>query len=69
MRDPPYANGSRRPGSAAGYDVSVNGALRAVVVGSAIVEVEGDPAGSVITIIAVDTADNESAPGTIAVGF
>jgi hypothetical protein len=57
------------PQSLIRYDISINGELRAVVVGSTIVEVEGDPGGSVIAIVAVDTADNESAPGTIAVSF
>jgi chitinase len=50
------------------YDVYVNGELRAVVVGSTTAEVEtyfGEE--NVITIVAVDTAKNESAPGTIIV--
>ena len=51
------------------YDVYVNGELRAVVVGNTIAEVESDPGVSTITIIAVDTADNESVPGTITAGF
>ena len=48
------------------YDVYVNGELRAVVVGATSAEVElylGET--STITVIAVDTADNESVPGTI----
>ena len=52
------------------YDVYVNGELRAVVVGITTAEVETYPGEeSVITIVAVDTADNESAPGTITVSF
>ena len=47
------------------YDVYVNGELRAVVVGKASAEVEGDFGINNISVIAVDTADNESAPGTI----
>jgi hypothetical protein len=57
------------PQSLIRYDVYVNGDLRAVVVGNAIAEGERDPGVSTITIIAVDTADNESVPGTITVGF
>jgi chitinase len=49
------------------YDVYVNGELRAVVVGNTIAEVEVDYGVSTIAIIAVDTADNESEPGTITV--
>jgi hypothetical protein len=45
----------------------VNGELRAVVIGATSVEIEGDPGGSAIAIVAVDTADNESEPGTIVV--
>jgi chitinase len=51
------------------YDVYVNGQLQAVVVGSTTAEVEPDFGDNTISIIAVDTADNESAPGTITVGF
>jgi len=50
------------------YDVYVNGELRRVVVGNTEAEVElylGET--STITVIAVDTADNESLPGTITV--
>ena len=50
------------------YDVYVNGELRAVVVGETIAEIEINPGVSTITIIAVDTADNESVPGMITVG-
>ena len=46
------------------YDVYVNGELRAVVVGKASAEIEGDLGVNNISVIAVDTADNESAPGT-----
>jgi hypothetical protein len=50
------------------YDVYVDGELRAVVVGNTSAEIEiylG--VTSTIEIIAVDTADNESVPGTITV--
>ena len=50
------------------YDVYVNGELRTVVVGTTSAEVElylGE--ASTITVVAVDTADNESTPGTIIV--
>jgi hypothetical protein len=50
------------------YDMYVNGELRAVVVGATAAEVElyfGET--SVITVIAVDTAGNESEPGSITV--
>ena len=57
------------PQSLIRYDVYVNGELRAVVVGNAIAELETDPGVSTLTIIAVDTADNESVPGTITVDF
>ena len=46
------------------YDVYVNGELRAAVVGKASAEVEGDFGTNNISVVAVDTADNESAPGT-----
>ena len=50
------------------YDVYVNGELRAVVVGQTTAQVEIDyGVTSNIAVIAVDTADNESAPGTITV--
>jgi chitinase len=51
------------------YDVYVNGELRGVVVGAAFVEVEGDDGVNVISVIAVDTADNESTPGTTTVSL
>jgi len=50
------------------YDVHVNGELRAVVVGKTTAQVEIDyGVTNNIAVIAVDTADNESAPGTITV--
>jgi chitodextrinase len=55
------------PQSLIRYDVFVNGELGAVVVGSAVAEVDSDYGVNVITIIAVDTADNESLPGTLTV--
>jgi hypothetical protein len=52
------------------YDVYVNGELRAVVVGNATAVVEGDYGVTHnISVIAVDTADNESAPGTTTLNF
>jgi chitodextrinase len=50
------------------YDVYVNGELRAVVVGNTSADVElylGET--STISVVAVDTADNESVPSTITV--
>jgi len=55
------------PQSLIRYDVYVNGELRAVVVGSATAQVEIEFGVNEIAVIAVDTADNESAPGTITV--
>jgi hypothetical protein len=50
------------------YDVYVDDELRVVVVGNTAASIEIDyGVSSVITIIAVDTADNESVPGTITV--
>jgi hypothetical protein len=47
------------------YDVYVNGELRAVVVGRTIAaEVDNEFGVNDIAVIAVDTADNESPPGT-----
>jgi chitinase len=46
------------------YDVYVNGELRAIVVGQASAVVEGDFGVNNISVIALDTADKESAPGT-----
>ena len=53
------------PQSLIRYDVYVNGELRAVVVGNTTAQVEVDFGVNNIAVIAVDTADNESAPGTI----
>jgi chitodextrinase len=56
------------PQSLIRYDVYVNGELRAVVVGQTTAQVESDyGVTNNIAIVAVDTADNESAPGTITV--
>ena len=55
------------PASLIRYDVYVNGELRAVVVGNTTAQVELDFGVNTIAVIAVDTADNESAPGTITV--
>jgi chitodextrinase len=53
------------PQSLIRYDVYVNGELRAVVVGQTIApEVESEFGDNDIAVIAVDTADNESPPGT-----
>ena len=57
----------RAPQAFIRYDVSVNGELRAVVIGTTTAEVEVDYGFNDVAIVAVDTADNESAPGTIAV--
>jgi chitinase len=46
------------------YDVYVNGELRATVIGQTTTEVEGDFGANDIAVIAIDTANNESAPGT-----
>jgi hypothetical protein len=51
------------------YDVYINGELRAVVVGGTTVEVEGEPGVNDIAVVAVDTADNESVPGTVTLTF
>jgi chitodextrinase len=50
------------------YDVYVNGELRAIVFGTTTAQVEVEYGVNHITVIAVDTADNESAPGTITTG-
>jgi chitinase len=55
------------PPSLIRYDVYVNGQLTAVVVGQTTAEVEVYFGENTITVIAVDTADNESAPSTITV--
>jgi chitinase len=50
------------------YDVYVNGELRAVVVGTTVAQVESDyGVTNNIAVVAVDTADNESVPGTVTV--
>jgi hypothetical protein len=56
------------PQSLIRYDVFVNGELRAVVVGQPTAQIEIEyGVNNDIAIIAVDTADNESAPGTLTV--
>jgi hypothetical protein len=57
------------PASSIRYDVYVNGELSAVVVGGTTAEVEAYFGVNTITVVAVDTADNESEPGTITVIF
>lgn len=52
------------PQSLIRYDVYVNDELSAVVVGKATAQVEVDFGVNDIAVIAVDTADNESFPGT-----
>jgi len=53
------------PQSLIRYDVYVNGELRAVVVGQSIApEIDSESGVNDIAVIAVDTADNESPPGT-----
>jgi hypothetical protein len=47
------------------YDVYVNGELRTVVVGRTSAEVEVEYGVNTITVVAVDTADHESVPGTV----
>jgi hypothetical protein len=55
------------PQSLIRYDVYVEGELRAVVVGQSIApEVDGYFDENEVAVIAVDTADNESPPGTTA---
>jgi chitinase len=51
------------------YDIYVNNQLRRVVVGETAAEVDfyfGED--HTVTVVAVDTADNESVPGTISIG-
>jgi hypothetical protein len=50
------------------YDICVDGELRTVVVSEISAEVETDFGDEVLTIIAVDTAGNESAPASIVLG-
>ena len=49
------------------YDVFVNDVLSAVVVGATTAQVDADYGTVTISVVAVDTADNESEPGTITV--
>jgi hypothetical protein len=55
----------RAPQSLIRYEVYVNGELRAIVIGQSGAQVDIDY-GVVadISVVAIDTADNESAPGT-----
>jgi chitodextrinase len=56
------------PQSLIRYDVHVNGELRAVVIGQANAQIEIEyGVNNEIAIVAIDTAGNESAPGTITV--
>jgi hypothetical protein len=56
------------PQSLIRYDVYSNDELRAVVVGETTAQVESDyGVTNNIAVIAVDTADNESAPGSVTV--
>ena len=49
------------------YDVYLNGELTAVVVGQTTADLDAYFGENTITVIAVDTADNASAPATITV--
>lgn len=51
------------------YDVYVNGELRGVVVGETTAQVEVDFGVNDVEVFAVDTADNESAPGRTTVNL
>lgn len=53
------------PQSMIRYNVSVNGVLSSVIVGGGRTVVSGEPGANTITIVAVDTAGNESAPVSI----
>ena len=57
------------PPSLIRYDIYVDGELRRVVVGETSAEVDFYFGEQTVTVIAVDTADNESAPGTVPIGF
>jgi chitodextrinase len=57
------------PPSLIRYDIYVDGQLRRVVVGETAAEVDFYFEEQTVTVIAVDTADNESEPGTIPIGF
>jgi chitodextrinase len=57
------------PASLIRYDIYVDGQLRRVVVGETTAEVDFYIDEQTVTVIAVDTADNESEPATIPIGF
>jgi chitodextrinase len=58
------------PPSLIRYDIYVDGELRRVVVGETAAEVFDFYFGEqTVTVIAVDTADNESEPATVPIGF
>jgi chitodextrinase len=57
------------PQSLIRYDVYLNGELAAVVVGTTTAEIEAYFGANTITVVAVDNADNESAPATLTVVF
>jgi hypothetical protein len=56
------------PQSLIRYDIYVDGFLRRVVVGETAAEVDFYVDEQIVTIIAVDTADNASSPGTAPIG-
>ena len=55
------------PQSLIRYDVYLNGQLSVVVIGQTTAEVDAYFGENTITVIAVDTADNESTPATITI--
>lgn len=55
------------PQSLIRYDVYLNGRLSVVVIGQTTAEVDAYFGENTITVIAVDTADNESTPATITI--
>ena len=57
------------PQSLIRYDIYVDGQLRRVVVGETAAEVDFYFEEQTVTVIAVDTADNESEPATIPIGL
>jgi chitodextrinase len=57
------------PQSLIRYDIYVDGELRRVVVGETAAEVDFYVEERTVTVVAVDTADNESEPGTAPTGF
>jgi chitodextrinase len=64
------SNDDVTPRSLIRYDVFVDGELRAVVIGHTAAEIEIYPGdSSTIAIVAVDSAGNESVPGTLAVSL